>query len=159
MAMGDRQRRRDGVMKRVQLTSGDHGGKSTGGRAKGKNKRPPLSKAERQVQAQRQVETFRQNIRASEQRRKDRQSSGSAPAVELQPQSTDGESASTGERLAYAYGVLLARVSSYGKAMDSGSWETLDEEAVKVAAAAAELETATKMITGAAGIADDPPGG
>ncbi|MEV7252577.1 hypothetical protein [Streptomyces cyaneofuscatus] len=157
MAMGDRQRRRDGVMKRVQLTSGDHGGKNTGGRAKGKNKRPPLSKAERQAQAQRQVETFRQNIRASEQRRKDRQSSGSAPAVE--PQSTDGESASTGERLTYAYGVLLARVSSYGKAMDSGSWETLDEEAVKVAAAAAELEAATKMITGAAGIADDPPGG
>ncbi|MFD8474290.1 hypothetical protein ACFV2E_19875 [Streptomyces globisporus] len=55
--------------------------------------------------------------------------------------------------------MLLARVSSYGKAMDSGSWETLDEEAVKVAAAAAELEAATKMITGAAGIADDPPGG
>ncbi|MGW1988474.1 hypothetical protein ACWCPJ_39610 [Streptomyces collinus] len=73
--------RRDGSSKRVQLTSGDHGGPK-GKKSKGAGKSTPLGGKAARL---REVERFRESIRAAEQRRLARQT---PPADTDQPAPT-----------------------------------------------------------------------
>ncbi len=80
MSRGGRQRR-DGSSKRVQLTSGDHGGPKD---KKPKGARKPTAQGDGSRAAKlREVERFREGIRAAEQRRTARQDSpATAPAAD-----------------------------------------------------------------------------
>lgn len=64
---------RDGSAKRVQLTSGDHSGPKDKKKPKANRKGRGLSAEEKRAAELREVERFRQSIRASELRRKTRE--------------------------------------------------------------------------------------
>ncbi|MBO0651256.1 hypothetical protein J1792_00030 [Streptomyces triculaminicus] len=63
----------DGSAKRVQLTSGDHSGPKDKKKPKVNRKGKGLSAEEKRAAELREVERFRQSIRASELRRKARE--------------------------------------------------------------------------------------
>ncbi|BDM74869.1 hypothetical protein HEK616_83800 (plasmid) [Streptomyces nigrescens] len=132
MTSGGRQRR-DGSSKRVQLTSGDHGGPKDK-KSKGQRKTSSLgSKASRAARL-REVERFRGSIRAAEQRRAARQGS---PAV-TPPAGTE-QHTPTKEHLADADTALQVYLAACIRAAHDHNWGLLRDSACQLAEAAARL--------------------
>jgi hypothetical protein len=132
MTRGGRQRR-DGSSKRVQLTSGDHGGPKD---KKSKSARKPTvqgGKASRAAKL-REVERFREAIRAAEQRRTARQDSpGTAPAADADQHAPDPES------LTDADTTLHAHLAACVQAAQTHDWSGLAAHARRLADAADRL--------------------
>jgi hypothetical protein len=73
MTSGDRQRRRDGAPKRVQLTSGDHGGPKDKRKGKGKGRVMPASRAQKQAAAKREWKSLFERLAEVKRREQERQ--------------------------------------------------------------------------------------
>jgi hypothetical protein len=73
MTSGDRQRRQDGAPKRVQLTSGDHGGPKDKRKGKGKSGVMPASRAQRQAAAKKEWKSLFERIAELKRRDQERQ--------------------------------------------------------------------------------------
>ncbi|MGW3209006.1 hypothetical protein [Streptomyces sp. NPDC001135] len=134
MTSGRRQRR-DGSSKRVQLTSGDHSGpkdkKSKGRRAKTIS---PGGQAARAA-GLREVERFRESIRAAEQRRAARRDSTSAAPLPDANQQMASE-----EHLVDAHSALRLHLTQCLQAAQNHDWSRLKGSAEQLAHAAAHLE-------------------
>ncbi|MER5698393.1 hypothetical protein ACWDBO_45250 [Streptomyces mirabilis] len=137
MKSGGRQRR-DGSSKRVQLTSGDHGGPKDK-KSKGRRKTsPPGGKASRAASL-REVERFRESIRAAEQRRAARQDSPTeAPPADTE-QHTPAE-----EHLAASDAALQVHLAACIQAAQNQDWGLLKDTARQLAEAAAQLNAETR---------------
>ncbi|WP_107122144.1 hypothetical protein [Streptomyces sp. DSM 15324] len=134
MTSGDRQRR-DGSSKRVRLTSGDHGGPKEK-KAKGRRKTiTPGGKGTRAA-GLREVERFRESIRAAEQRRAARQVAPAAAA----PAEPD-RIAPVQESHAKADTALQTHLAACLRAAEDQDWNLLKDSAYRLAAAARRLET------------------
>lgn len=135
MTSGRRQRR-DGSSKRVQLTSGDHGGpkdkKSKGRRSKTIS---PGGQAGRAA-GLREIERFRESIRAAEQRRaarRDSTSPASLPADDQQQMTVE-------EPAAEAHAALRVHLARCLQAVQDHDWSLLRDSASRLSRAAADLE-------------------
>ncbi|MFJ5035962.1 hypothetical protein ACIQB5_50220 [Streptomyces sp. NPDC088560] len=133
-----RRQRRDGSSKRVQLTSGDHGGpkdkKSKGRRSKTIS---PGGQAARAA-GLREIERFRESIRAAEQRRTARRNSTSpAPLpADNQHQMAAEEHAATAE----AHAALHVHLERCLQAVQDHDWSLLKDSASQLSRSAAFLE-------------------
>ncbi|MET7608968.1 hypothetical protein [Streptomyces avermitilis] len=134
MTRGGRQRR-DGSSKRVQLTSGDHGGPKD---KKSKSARKPTvqggGNASRAAKL-REVERFREAIRAAEQRRTGRQGfPDTAPAADADQHAPDPEP------LTDADTTLQAHLAACIQAAQTHDWSGLAAHARQLADAADRLD-------------------
>ncbi|MEU1519945.1 hypothetical protein ABZ490_48880 [Streptomyces sp. NPDC005811] len=133
MTSGDRQRR-DGSSKRVRLTSGDHGGPKDK-KAKGRRKTiAPGGKGTRAA-GLREVERFRESIRAAEQRRAARQ----AAPVAASPADTERIRPAQ-EGHAKAETALKTYLAACLRAAEDQDWGLLKDSARQLAVAAGRLE-------------------
>ncbi|MEU5255139.1 hypothetical protein [Streptomyces longwoodensis] len=129
MTSGGRQRQ-DGSSKRVQLTSGDHGGPKDK-KSKGRRKTSlPGGKASRAASL-REVERFRESIRAAEQRRTARENSPKTapPAGTEQHTQAKEHPVDTGT-------ALKAHLTACIQAVDNHDWVLLRDSARQLAEAA-----------------------
>lgn len=133
MTSGGRQRR-DGSSKRVQLTSGDHGGPKDK-KSKGRRKTSSLGAKASSAARLREVERFRESIRAAEQRRAARQDS---PAV-TPPVEAEQHTRAT-EHLAEANTALQVHLAACIRAAQGHDWGLLRDSACQLAEAAARLD-------------------
>nr|WP_181411766.1 hypothetical protein [Streptomyces sp. FR1] len=135
MTSGGRQRR-DGSSKRVQLTSGDHGGPKD---KKSKGRRKTVSPGGQAARAAglREVERFRKSIRATEQRRAARQSS---PEAAASPADTEQHRTVEEEHLLDADTTLRTLLTRCLQAVQDHDWNLLRNSADQLAAVAARLE-------------------
>ncbi|MFI8242555.1 hypothetical protein ACIF83_35775 [Streptomyces sp. NPDC085866] len=133
---GRRRQRRDGSSKRVQLTSGDHGGpkdkKSKGRRAK--TIRPGGQAA--RAAGLREVERFRESIRAAEQRRAARREPTSTAPL---PADTDQQMAGQGHPVD-AHGALRFHLTQCLQAAQDHNWSLLRDSTSQLSQAAERLE-------------------
>ncbi|MFE1987662.1 hypothetical protein [Streptomyces mirabilis] len=127
MTSGGRQRR-DGSSKRVQLTSGDHGGPKDK-KSKGRRKTStPGGKASRAASL-REVERFRESIRAAEQRRAARQDSPTAaPPADAEEHLADSDTA------------LQVHLTACIQAAQNQDWGLLKDSARQLAETAARFD-------------------
>ncbi|MET7457679.1 hypothetical protein ABZT03_38685 [Streptomyces sp. NPDC005574] len=136
MTRGGRQRR-DGSSKRVQLTSGDHGGPKD---KKSKSARKPTvqgGKASRAAKL-REVERFREAIRAAEQRRTARQDSpGTAPTADADQHAPNPEPHTDAET------ALQAHLAACIQTAQIHDWNGLAAHARQLADAADRLDART----------------
>ncbi|MFD7608366.1 hypothetical protein ACFWAN_49850 [Streptomyces mirabilis] len=134
MTSGGRQRR-DGSFKRVQLTSGDHGGPKDK-KPKGRRKTStPGGKASRAASL-REVERFRESIRAAEQRRAALQDSPTAAPPADTEQHTPAE-----EHLADSDTALQVHLTACIQAAQNQDWGLLKDSARQLAETAARCDT------------------
>ncbi|MEU5196119.1 hypothetical protein AB0G86_19015 [Streptomyces scabiei] len=118
----------------MQLTSGDHGGPKG---KKSKSARKPTVQGGKESRAAtlREVERFREAIRAAEQRRTARQdSSGTAPAADA------GQHAPDPEPLTDADTTLQAHLAACIQAAQTHDWSGLAAHARRLADAADRLD-------------------
>jgi len=78
MTSGDRQRSRDGAAKRVQLTSGDHGGPKDKRKKKGKTSVTQPPRQQKKAAVKRQWPALFARLEEVKQREKERQRRGTA---------------------------------------------------------------------------------
>lgn len=126
--------RRDGSAKRVQLTSGDHGGPKDK-KPKGSRKSTALGGKTSRAARLREVERFRESIRAAEQRRTARQGS---PAV-TSPAGTEQHTPSE-EHPAEADTTLQVHLAACIQAAHNHDWGLLRDSARQLAEAADRLD-------------------
>ncbi|MER5917959.1 hypothetical protein ABT124_48775 [Streptomyces sp. NPDC001982] len=134
MTSGGRQRR-DGSSKRVQLTSGDHGGPKDGKKSKGRRKTSSLGGEASRAAGLREVERFRESIRAAEQRRAARQDSPAAA-----PPAGAGQHIPAKEHLADADTALQVHLAACIRAARNHDWGLLSDSARHLAEAADRLD-------------------
>lgn len=132
MTSGGRQRR-DGSSKRVQLTSGDHGGPKDK-KSKGRRKTSSLDGKASRAARLREVERFRDSIRAAEQRRTARQDSPAAAPPAGVEQHTSAQ-----EGRADADTVLQVHLAACVQAAQDQNWALLSDSARCLAEAAEQL--------------------
>ncbi|WP_157881128.1 hypothetical protein [Streptomyces griseoruber] len=141
MTSGDRQRR-DGSSKRVRLTSGDHGGPKDK-KAKGRRKTiAPGGKGTRAA-GLREVERFRESIRAAEQRRAARQ------AAPVAVPRADAERTAVQEGPVKGDSALEVYLAACLRAAEDQEWGLLKESARQLAVAAGRLEAEARSGRGA----------
>ncbi|MEV7871426.1 hypothetical protein AB0P17_36220 [Streptomyces sp. NPDC088124] len=133
MTSGGRQRR-DGSSKRVQLTSGDHGGPKDK-KPKGQRKTSSLGGKASRAARLREVERFRASIRAAEQRRTARQDS---PTV-APPAGTEQHTPAK-EQPADADTALQVHLAACVQAAHNHAWGLLRDSARQLAEAADLLD-------------------
>ncbi|WP_217179858.1 hypothetical protein [Streptomyces sp. AC495_CC817] len=140
MTSGGRQRR-DGSSKRVQLTSGDHGGPKDK-KSKGRRKTSGLDGKASHAARLREVERFRDSIRAAEQRRTaHKDSPEAAPPADVQ-QHTPAQAAQDShpiEGRADADTVLQVHLAACIQAAQDQNWALLSDHARHLAEAAEQL--------------------
>jgi hypothetical protein len=133
MTSGGRQRR-DGSSKRVQLTSGDHGGPKDK-KPKGQRKTSSLGGKASPAARLREVERFRESIRAAEQRRAARPDSPAlTPPVDME------QPARAKAHLAEADTALQVYLAACIRAAQDHDWGLLRDSACQLAEAAARLD-------------------
>ncbi|OQD51944.1 hypothetical protein BM536_037065 [Streptomyces phaeoluteigriseus] len=133
MTSGGRQRR-DGSSKRVQLTSGDHGGPKDK-KPKGQRKTSSLGGEASRAARLCEVERFRDSIRAAEQRRAARPDSPAVtPPVDME------QPVRAKEHLADANTVLQVHLAACVRAAQDQDWSLLRDSACQLAEAAARLD-------------------
>ncbi|MET9914908.1 hypothetical protein ABZZ74_51060 [Streptomyces sp. NPDC006476] len=135
MTSGRRQRR-DGSPKRVQLTSGDHGGPK-GKKSKGRPAKTisPGGQAARAA-VLREVERFRESIRAAEQRRAAPRDPASAEQL---PAGTDQQVTEQGDPVD-AHAALRAHLTQCLQAAQEHNWGLLRDSARQLAQVAELFE-------------------
>jgi hypothetical protein len=134
MTSGGRQRR-DGSSKRVQLTSGDHGGPKDK-KSKGARRSTTLGGKASRAARLREVERFRESIRAAEQRRTARQDSSTvAPAAD-----TADTEPLTEDHPADADTALQVHLAACIQAAHNHNWGLLRDSALHLAKAADRLD-------------------
>ncbi|MER5917209.1 hypothetical protein ABT124_44465 [Streptomyces sp. NPDC001982] len=137
MVRGGRQRR-DGSSKRVQLTSGDHGGPKDK-KSKGARKSTTEGGKASRAASLREVGRFRESIRAAEQRRTARQDS---PAV-APPTDADQHTPAL-EGPADAGTALQVHLAACIQAAHDHDWSGLAARARQLAEAADRLDAETR---------------
>ncbi|MFI1701462.1 hypothetical protein ACH419_36655 [Streptomyces bobili] len=137
MTSGKRQRR-DGSSKRVQLTSGDHGGPKDK-KSKGRRKVSGLNGKASRAARLREVERFRDSIRAAEQRRTAYKDSPAAAPPDGVQQHTPAQDSRPVEGRADADTVLQVHLAACIQAAQDQNWALLSDRARRLAEAAEQM--------------------